>query len=386
MSMTPVFLDHNATTPLDPAVRDAMAPWLERPANASSVHRFGRAAREAVEHARRQVAALVGAHADEVTFTSGGTEADNLALRGVLARRDGPLVISAVEHAAVLEPARELARGGRELIELSVDAEGRVEQADLAQALARRPALVSVMWANNETGTLQDIAGIALLCAGAGIPLHSDAVQAAGKIPLDFRAAGIQLMSVSAHKLYGPQGIGALVADSALTLAAQTVGGGQQGGLRGGTEPVALIVGFGAAAERARDELGARAAHALGLRTRLERALAALPRVRLLAQDAQRLPNTVQFTVSEVDGEALLLELDRRGYAVSSGSACASGRREPSHVLQAMGIAPAFAQGAVRVSVGRATTDADIDGFVGALSALLEPGAALAGGGALEGW
>ncbi|MEX0900886.1 MAG: cysteine desulfurase family protein [Gammaproteobacteria bacterium] len=374
--MTPTFLDFNATTPLDSRVREAMLPWLGVPANAASVHRFGRDAHVAVAKARAQVAVLVGADPAAVIFTSGGTEANNLALRGIADARPGAIVISAIEHAAVREPARQLGRA----VELPVSRNGVVDLAALDGALAERPALVSVMWANNETGVLQPVADIAARCRAADVPFHCDAAQAVGKVPVDLRTVGAQLLSVSAHKLYGPQGVGALIVDPALSLASQNTGGGQQGGRRGGTEPVALIVGFGAAAEIAARELSTRARHSRGLRDRLEAGLAEAARVQVVAPYAERLPNTVQFTVSGIDGETLLLELDRAGFAVSSGSACASGRREPSHVLAAMGALGAGDHGVVRVSVGETTSTGEVDAFLGALQGVLSADAGAVGG------
>ncbi len=374
--MTPTFLDFNATTPLDPRVRDAMLPWLGTPANASSVHRFGRNAHDALARARAQVAALVGAEPAAIIFTSGGTEANNLALRGMAETRPGAIVVSAIEHAAVREPAQQLGRA----VELPVSRDGIVDLDALDRALDERPALVSVMWANNETGVVQPIADIAARCRAAGVPFHSDAVQGVGKLPVDLRVVGVPLLSISAHKLYGPQGIGALVVDPALSLATQNTGGGQQGGRRGGTEPVALIVGFGEAAEIAASELAARARHARELRDRLEAGLAALQRVQIVAPDAERLPNTALFTVSGIDGETLLLELDRAGFAVSSGSACASGRREPSHVLAAMGALGAGDHGVVRVSVGATTTLNEVEAFLSALRGVLSMEAGAVGG------
>lgn len=362
--MTPTYLDHNATTPLDPRVLEAMSPWLVAPANPSSAHRFGRAARDAVDRAARQVAALVGADPAGVVFTSGGTEADALALTGIAPT--GRLVVSAIEHAAVREAA---AASGRPVTEVAVMQDGVLDLPALERALAEAPALVSVMWANNETGVVQPVAAIAACCRDAGAPFHSDAAQAVGKVPVD--ASLVDALTLSAHKLYGPQGIGALVVDPALTVTPLLPGGGQQSGRRGGTLPTALIVGFGAAAALAREELDARARHTRALRDRLERALTVLARVTVVAPAAERLPNTVQFTVTGIEGETLLLELDRRGFAVSSGSACASDRREPSHVLAAMGALPDGVHGVVRVSVGIGTTDADVDAFGAALAAVL---------------
>lgn len=381
--MTTVYLDHNATTPMDARVRDAMLPWFSRPANASSVHGYGHAAQEAVTRARQQVAQLVGASADEVVFTSGGTESNNLALRGLLRHRKGGVVISAVEHAAVREPTVAL---GRDVFTVGVRHDGTLELDDLKKYLAKAPALASIMWANNETGVVNDIPLVASMCREAGVPLHTDAVQAAGKVVVDFRRSGVSMLTLSAHKLYGPQGVGALVVDRRLTLDAQQVGGGQEGGLRGGTEPVAAIVGFGVAAELATERLQTIAEHMRALRDRLEAGLVGMPRVTVLGQGAPRLPNTVQFMVSEVNGEALLLSLDQAGFAVSSGSACASGRREPSHVLLAMGVDIQLAGGVVRVSFGAGNTEAEVDALLEALHRLLQSGSLLAGGGAMGGW
>jgi cysteine desulfurase len=380
-----VYLDHNATTPMDERVREAMQPWSGRAANASSMHAQGRAAREAVELARSRVAAALDASPDEVVFTSGGTESNNLALKGLVSGATSALAISMVEHAAVRGPAFQLRDAGHPLIELPVDAAGRVDAAALHEVLERSPVLVSIMWANNETGVIQDIPSIVAACRKAGVPLHTDAVQAVGKVPVSFRTSGVQLMSVSAHKLYGPQGVGALVVDRALSLAPLQEGGGQERGLRGGTEPVAAIVGFGMAAAIADEELAARAAHAQALRDRLERGLSQLPQVTILGSEAQRLPNTTQFVVDGIEGEALLHGLDRAGYAVSSGSACASGSKAPSHVLTAMGMAADAARGVVRASVGQGNTDADIDGLLEALQRILQPGAGITGG-AVGGW
>ncbi len=367
-----VYLDFNATTPVDPRVVEAMLPHLAGPAgNPSSVHRFGRAARAALEQARAQVAALVGAQPDQVIFTSGGTEANNLAIRGVhpAGARDAPIAVSAVEHASVLAAARRRQRHGRAVRTLEVDAGGRVRIQSVRDALEAGAVLLSVMWANNETGVLQPVAEIAALARAAGAILHTDAVQAAGKVPVDFPSSGVHLMTLSAHKIYGPQGVGALIADAAVDLAPLVEGGGQERGRRGGTENLAGIVGFGAAAELARREREARATRMRGLRDALERALAQRPGTVVFAADAERLPNTVQFAVSGIAGETLVLELDRAGVAVSSGSACHSGRAEPSHVLAAMGVARETAYGAVRVSFGAESGPADLDALLQGLDA-----------------
>lgn len=365
------YLDNNATTPLDPRVLETMRPFLEQHfGNASSLHRHGRLARNAIDGARVQVAALVGAQPGQVVFTSGGTESDNLALLGATARMTrGRVLVSAVEHSAVLEPARQLAALGWEVVELPVDGDCRLDLARLDAELARGEVrLVSVMLANNETGVLQEIGEVAALTRRHGALLHVDAVQAAGKLPVEFAALGCQMLSLSAHKLHGPKGAGALVVERAVMLAPLLAGGGQEHGLRGGTEPVANLVGFGAAAEFATQELASRGVLLRALRERLERALRAIPGCTLLAADAPRLPNTVQFALPGFDGTALVMALDRKGYAVATGSACHSGR--PSHVLAAMGLPDDLARSAVRVSLGGQNSAAEVDGFAAALAAV----------------
>lgn len=365
-----VYLDHNATTPLDERVLEAMLPLMGATCgNPSSVHRFGRLVRAALDRAREQVAALVGVGPTQVIFTSGGTEANNLALKGVAMRnRPGRLAISAVEHASVRSPAKALASLGWTVDTIAVDAEGRVTADALEEAVTAETRLVSVMAANNETGVLQDISALAGRLRERRIPLHTDAVQLAGKAPLDFAAMGAQLMSLSAHKIHGPQGVGALIVDKALDVAPLIDGGGQERGYRGGTENLAGIVGFGAAAELAAGELEWRAGMALALRQALECRLGeALPEVVVFGAGAERLPNTVFLALPGIDGESLLMALDRKGIAVSSGAACGSGRTDPSHVLSAMGIDGNLARGAIRVSVGKDNTEQDIEQLVDAL-------------------
>jgi cysteine desulfurase len=370
-----VYLDHNATTPLDARVLEAMLPFLRGPyANASSSHRQGRAARDAVEAARGQVAALVGADPGEVIFTSGGTEANNLAVKGVaLAAPRGRLLYSAVEHPCVLEPMQALARQGRSVEVIAVDGEGRVDAAAFVRQLAAGEVrLVSCMVANNETGVIQDIARLARQAHAAGAAVfHADAVQAAGKIPLGFRALGVDLMSLSSHKIHGPKGAGALVAGAGIELEPLLHGGGQEKNLRGGTENVAAIVGFGVAAELAHAELESRRRHVQPLRDRLQARVAALPGVTVFGARAERLPNTLQFAVAGVHSATLLGLLDRKGFAVSSGSACATGTDEPSHVLLAMGVPAELALCAIRVSLGKDNTEAEVDAFAAALRAQL---------------
>ena len=369
MSFAPVYLDWNATTPLDPAVRAAMLPWLgaaepARFGNASSRHEYGRQARAAVDEARARVAAAVGAHATEIIFTSGGSEANNLFLKGAAATMRPALVaVSAIEHPCVREPARQLQRAGWTLREIAVDAQGRIDAADWQAVIDARPRLVSAMLANNETGVLQDIAPMAASARAAGAWFHTDAVQALGKIELDFRALGVHAMTLSAHKLGGPLGAGALVVDKRVELSPLIAGGGQERGLRSGTENVAAIVGFGVACERAVSRRAEEAVRIAALRDEAQAALVELG-ASVFSAGASRLPNTVFFAVRDIDGETLVGKLDRAGFAVASGSACSSANPEPSHTLLAMGVAPEVARGAVRISLGRDTGADDVRRFI----------------------
>jgi cysteine desulfurase len=365
----PVYLDHNATTPLDPRVLEAMLPYLSTEfGNPSSVHRFGRAARTALDNARQQVAALANAQASQVIFTSGGTEANNIALLGCCAALPvGRIAISAIEHDSVRAPAHVLASRGWSIDTIAVDAAGRVSAQTLAAALHADTRLISVMLANNESGVVQELPALAATVRAAGVIIHSDAVQAAGKITLDYQASGVHLMSLSGHKIYGPKGVGALIVDKALDMQALVYGGGQEKALRPGTENVAGIVGFGAAAQIARDELQSGAAKQSELRSHLEMQLRGIDDLVIFATDATRVPNTTQLSMPGIDGEALLLQLDRAGFAVSSGSACAAGSHAPSHVMVAMGVAPDLARGALRISLGRGTTREQLDDFCHAL-------------------
>ncbi|HEV2331788.1 MAG TPA: cysteine desulfurase family protein [Gammaproteobacteria bacterium] len=357
-----IYLDHNATAPLDPRALAAMQPWLIGVhGNPTSVHRYGRAAHEALEAARAQVAALVHAQPAQLVFTGGGTEADNLALKGVCGGApSGRVLVGAMEHSAVLGPAAALAKRGWEVEYLPADAAGCYDAATLGRQLAGGGVrLVSLMLANNETGAIQDVKALAALAHGAGALVHCDAVQAVGKLPVDFGALGVDLMTLSAHKLGGPRGVGALVMDRRVSLTPLVDGGGQEQGLRGGTENLAGIVGFGKAAELAQAELEDRMAHTRRLRDQLEAGLADVPGLKIFAAESERLSNTSQFALPGMDGEWLVMEMDKRGIAVSSGSACHSGSGEPSHVLLAMGQPPEIAKGALRVSFGAGNTESD---------------------------
>jgi cysteine desulfurase len=377
-----IYLDHNAGAPLDERVLEAMLPYLQKQqGNPSSVHRYGRLAREAIELARSQVAALVQAVPSQVIFTSGGTEANNLAVRGTMdACPSGHVAISAVEHPSLREPAWALRERGVEVTEIEVDSQGRVTLQALEKALRPTTRLVSVMWASNETGVLQDISSLSapiraqdvLLLRAQDVLLHTDAVQAVGKVPLDFSTSGAHLMSLSAHKMGGPKGVGALVVDSRLEITPLLQGGGQERGLRSGTENVAAIVGFGKAAALAGAELHHRAEEWSRLRSHLEHGLRQLPGVVIFGEKAPRLPNTVFFAVPGIDGETLLMALDKAGIAVSSGSACGSGSRQPSPGLLAMGVAPELAQGAIRVSMGVENTLAQMNELITVLKSQID--------------
>jgi len=356
-----VYLDYNATTPVRPAVATAMADALATVGNPSSVHGFGRAARARLETVREQVAALVGARPAQVVFTSGGTESSNLALTGTRRER---VLVSAIEHDSVLKATTAET--------IPVERSGLVDLAALERLLTDRtePAVVAVMLANNETGVIQPVSDAARIAHDHGALLHCDAVQAAGKIVVDFKALGADLMTVSAHKLGGPAGVGALIVADHVNLAAQQRGGGQERGRRAGTENLAGIVGFGVAAEIAAAELGV-AAGLAELRDELERrATAAVPGAVLFGREAARLANTSCLALPGVSSELQVMALDLAGVAVSAGSACSSGKVQPSHVLRAMGADAATAACAIRISLGWQSTAEDVERFLEAWCAL----------------
>jgi len=365
-----VYLDHNATTPIDERVLEAMLPYLrENFGNPSSIHGMGRQARVALDTAREQVAQLIAAHPAQVIFTSGGTEANNTALKGIAFRSSpGRLAVSAIEHASVRSPANALRRHGWEVDVAAVDSNGICQADMLRLVLSAETRLASVMWANNETGAIQPVAELAQICREQNVPLHTDAVQAVGKLEVDFPASGAQLMSLSAHKLYGPKGVGALVVDKALDWEPLLHGGGQEKERRGGTENLAAIVGFGKAAELAHIELQARRRHLEELRSYLEQRLQqVMPEAVTFAANGPRLVNTLFMAVPGLDGQTLIMALDRQDIAIASGSACGSEHTEPSPVLSAMGVARETALGAMRISLGKDNTRQDIDAFIGAL-------------------
>ena len=366
-----VYLDNNATTALDERVLQVMLPYMGQvTGNPSSVHRFGRLQRDAIEQSRESVARLVGGRAEQVIFTSGGTEANNLLINGFYQQnRDSRIAVSAIEHMSVLEPAQNL---GDMVDIIEADENGRINNYALEQAVDERTGLVSVMTANNETGVIQDLSPLLELAAEKNCFFHTDATQAAGKIALDFAGSGMHAMTISAHKLYGPVGIGALIIDKRLPIKKLQFGGSQEKNLRAGTENIPAIVGFGKAAEIAIAEMEINAGHVSLLRGALEKGLKELSGVSIFADSAERLPNTVQFGVNGFDGETLLMQLDRKAIAVSSGSACTSGKTEPSHVLQAMKVPDALANSAIRVSFGKNNTMSDVDALLAALHDIIE--------------
>lgn len=370
MATPGIYMDYQATTPLDPRVLEAMLPWMtERFGNPASVlHAHGREAAEAVARAREAVAALAGADPEGVIFTSGATEADNLAVRGTAGARAEPghLITVATEHHAVLDPMKALERQGWALTVLPVDADGLVAPADVAAALRPDTALVSVMAANNEIGVLQPVREIAALARERGVPFHCDAAQAAGQEPLALEVDGIALMSLSAHKLYGPKGVGALCLRRGrprVRLSPLMDGGGQERGLRPGTLNVPGIVGFGEACRLAMAGMDAERARLAALRDRLLAGLrAAVPGVRLNGHPTRRLAGSLNVSFEGVDGDLLLDALP--GLSVSSGSACTTARLEPSHVLKALGVDDALARASIRFSLGRPSTAAEVDAAV----------------------
>ena len=370
-----VYLDHAASTPLDRRVFEAMLPHLRGVpvgGNPSSLHAPGAASRDAVEEARASVAGLVGARPAEIFFTSGGTESDNLAVLGLAAAHPEKkhVVISTVEHAAVRAPAEHLESRGYEVTRLGVDGDGRVSAEHLAGALRPDTALVAVMWANNEVGTVQPVEELAGVCRERGVPFHVDAVQAAGRLRLDVSRVPVSTLALSSHKLYGPQGVGALYVREGVKLSPVLFGGGQEGGLRSGTENVGGIAGFGVAARLAVEEMEERVRHEEGLREHLISGVLSLPGVRLNGHRTERLSNNVHLCVDGVEAESLVLYVDAMGYAVGSGSACASSTagHKASPVLLAMGREEDEAFSAVRISVGKDTTREEVEDFLGAFS------------------
>jgi cysteine desulfurase len=362
-----VYLDHNATTPVEPEVLDVMLPYFSGDyGNASSIHTFGQKARSAVETAREQVAALIGARPQEIVFTSGGTEADNHAIFGIAESATPPLhvITTAIEHEAVLNTCQCLEKRGVSVTYLPVDRDGRIDLTMLRETLRAHPetGLITVMHANNELGTIQPLEEIGGIAAESDVYFHTDAVQSAGKIPIEVTAFKLDLLSLSGHKLYAPKGIGALYVRGGTRLRQLLYGGHHQRGFRPGTENVAGIVGLGKAAQIARASLAEDAKRVAALRDTLERTLLQrVPDARVNGAGSPRTPNTTNITFPGIEGEALVIALDLKGLACSTGAACSSGAVEPSHVLTAIGLPADEARASLRFSVGRHTTVADID-------------------------
>jgi cysteine desulfurase len=371
--MQRIYLDHNATTPVHPIVLEAMLPYMGSEfGNPSSAHYFGQRASQAIEGAREAVAALIGARSSEIVFTSGGTEADNAAILGVVGHAQrtqkqsgrSPLhvITTAIEHDAVLNACRALEARGVSVTYVPAGRDGIVSLDAIRSALRPETALISVMHANNEIGTLQPIEEIGQIAAEADIPFHTDAVQSAGKIAIDVNRFGVDLLSLSAHKFYGPKGVGALFIRKGVEIDPLLYGGGNERGRRAGTENVASIVGLGKACELARRDMAEASAHLCELRNRLEEGLLArIHGARINGDPARRVPNTSSLMLLGVDSESLVIALDLAGLACSAGAACSSGAVDPSHVLTAIGLAAAEARASLRFSVGRANTREEID-------------------------
>ncbi|NCP78584.1 MAG: cysteine desulfurase [Desulfuromonadales bacterium] len=366
--MTPIYLDHNATTAVHPAVVDAMLPWLtQHYGNPSSVHWAGRAANAALEKAREQVARLLNASVSDIIFTSGGTEGDNFAIKGTALQRAEQgrhLITTAVEHPAVLETCRALERQGWQVSYLPVDSQGNLDLAQLESNIQPQTQLISVMWANNEIGNIYPLAEISVIAKARGVCLHSDAVQVAGRLPIDVQATGLDLAVISGHKFGAPKGVGALFVKSGNRLEPLMHGGSQERHRRGGTSNLASIVGLGKACELAGVEMQQNAVHVAQLRERLQQGIRRGIRGVFFhgaQQSDHRLPNTLNASFAGIRGASLLMSLDLKGIAVSSGSACSSGSLEASHVMTALGVAPQLAQSSIRFSLGPTNTAAEID-------------------------
>jgi len=373
-----IYLDHNATTPLDPVVADRVAETMRSVwGNASSIHHFGQQAKAVLDEARGQIASFIGADTSEIVFTAGGTEGNNLAIRGVADAAEASgrkhLVTSAIEHEAVLNTMKSLARKGWRVTVVPVDASGIVSIDRVRDAITDDTAIVSVMHANNEIGTVQPIAEIAAIAHERGALCHTDAVQSAGKMPIDVRALGVDLLTIAAHKFYGPKGAGALWVKRGVRLVSPLTGGRQERSRRAGTENVPALAGMGVAAQLAQRSLASEGPRLAALRDRLEHGiLATISGTERNGAATPRVPNTANISIDRVEAESLLIGLDLAGIAVSSGSACSSGTLEPSHVLKAMGLPHARTLGSIRFSFGAANTGADVDRVLEALPPLVD--------------
>ena len=371
-----IYMDHAATTPVDSAVLAAMLPYFsERFGNPSSIYRLGRQSFDALESAHETVARALGCRPVEIVFTGGGSEADNLAIKGVAyskRRRGNHIITTTIEHHAVLHTCQQLERDGYRVTYLPVDATGMVNPADVADAITDETALVTMMYANNEVGTIQPIAEIGRICRERRVPFHTDAVQAGGLLDLDVNALGVDLLTLSAHKFYGPKGVGILYVRQGSRIQPQILGGSQERNRRAGTENVAGAVGAATALEQAQSIRTEESARLTGLRDRLIAAILQIPDTQLTGHPERRLPNNASFTFAGVEGESLLLNLDLIGVAASSGSACTTGSVEPSHVLTAMGVSESGARGHLRLTLGHSSDDTDVDFVLEHLPAIVE--------------
>jgi cysteine desulfurase len=371
-----IYLDHAATTALDPRVLDVMLPYFTiEYGNASSIYTLGRHAMQAIDGAREQVAELLGCRPTEITFTGGGSESDNLAIKGVAftSQKKGQHVItSSIEHHAVLHTCQYLERFGFHTSYLPVDRYGSVDPDDVARAITDETVLVSIMYANNEVGTIEPIAEIGRICRARKIPFHVDAVQAGGALPIDVAALNADLLSLSAHKFYGPKGVGMLYTRQGVRLLPQLQGGSQERGKRAGTENVAGIVGAAAALRLAYDDLPQVTPRLIAMRDRLISGILTIPGAHLTGHPIDRLPNNASFMFEGIEGESILLSLDLHAIAASTGSACTSGSVDPSHVLLAMGYSPEDARGTLRLTLGKDNTDADVEAVLAVLPGIVE--------------
>ena len=370
--MRRVYLDHNASTPVHPDVLTAMLPYFsERFGNASSIHGFGREARDGIDVARESIAGFLGVTPEEIVFTSGGTESDNLAVKGVAgARPGGHVVTTQVEHHAVLRTCQALEQAGHAVTYLPVDGDGLVDPDDVRRALRPDTVLISIQTANSESGTLMPVEEIGCIATERGIPFHVDGVQTFGKLPVSLRESGIALMSMSSHKIYGPKGIGALYIRKGTRMVSVQHGGDHERRRRAGTENVPAIVGFGAACELAAGRMQELAQRQAAMRERLEQGLHGMGAA-IFGEDARRIPNTSYFAFTGIVGETLVIELDKAGYAVAPGAACSSANPEPSATLLAMGVDAELARGAVRFSLGAGNTQQQVDDFLRVLKAVV---------------
>ena len=371
-----IYMDHAATTPVDPDVLAAMLPYFsERFGNPSSIYRLGRESYDALETAHETVARMLGCRPVEIIFTGGGSEADNLAIKGVAhakRRRGDHIITTAIEHHAVLHTCQQLEREGYRVTYLSVDATGLVNPDDVAAAITDETALVTMMYANNEVGTIQPIAEIGRICRARRVPFHTDAVQAGGLLDIDVNTLGVDLLSLSAHKFYGPKGVGILFARQGTRIQPQILGGSQERNRRAGTENVPGAVGAAVALERAQANRATESARLTALRDRLISGLLQIPDTQLTGHPERRLPNNASFAFAGVEGESLLLNLDLIGVAASSGSACTTGSVEPSHVLMAMGVSEGASRGHLRLTLGHSSDDGDVDFVLEHLPAIVE--------------